>query len=229
MDTLQPVHAPADSAEGSHGRRRRWTWAAGAAVLALAVAGIVAVVAVDDDAPTVTSPETTVRPSTTGPAEPPETTAPTTAPTDTTTTLAPTTIPSTPTTPVPTTAPPAVVPGVVAVSARPGGGSGEIAVRWDATPGATGYRVLRADAAAGPFGVIADIDVTSGARTAAAEVTTIWSQAHRYGEGTLAAPDPSPWFELIEVGGARQRCFQVVAYAPAGQGQASATACSTSP
>jgi hypothetical protein len=101
-------------------------------------------------------------------------------------------------------------------------------VRWDATPAAAGYRVLRSDWAGEPSTQIADIDVTTGARTSAAEVTTIWSQGHTYGQDALASPDRSPWFELIEVGGPRERCFQVVAYNAAGQGSPSAPACSTS-
>lgn len=82
--------------------------------------------------------------STTTSGAPPSTVAPT---------LPPTTVVATP-------------PAVTEVQARPGGGSGEIAVTWRGVPGATTYRVERATAPQGPFetsGVIGtDGSVTRG-------------------------------------------------------------------
>jgi hypothetical protein len=123
------------------------------------------------------------------------------------------------------------LPGAPAVTAGPGGGSGEIVVRWDAVAGATGYRVLRSPDPDGTFAAVAGIDVTTGAATASPGVTTIWSAGHTYvpSGGTLSAPDPSPWFEYVEVGGPRNRCFRVVARNAVGDGPASATACGSPP
>jgi hypothetical protein len=88
---------------------------------------------------------------------------------------------------------------------------------------ATGYRVLRSATAGGRFVVIVDMNVTTGATTKAAGVTTIWSANHNYGPGgpRLATPDTSPWFEVIDVGN-DPRWFKLVAYNAAGQGPASA-------
>ena len=112
------------------------------------------------------------------------------------------------TVPPPTTTPPPrpAAPGAVTVvSARPGGGSEEVVVHWDAVADTTGYRVLCAGTADGPFAAMADLDITSGRMTAAANVTTVWSATRNYsraGSG-LAAPDPSPWFESVDVGQGR--------------------------
>jgi hypothetical protein len=123
------------------------------------------------------------------------------------------------------------LPAAPDVTAGAGGGSGEIAVRWDAVAGATGYRVVRAPTPGGSFSTVAAIDVTTGVATAVPEVTTIWSAGHSYVPPgpVLTSPDPSPWFEYIEVGGARERCFRVIARNAAGDGPASATACGSPP
>jgi hypothetical protein len=138
---------------------------------------------------------------------------------------------STPTTvPVSITTTRAAVPGVVdVVTAGPGGGSGEIKLRWNAVANVTGYRVLRASAAIGPFSVNADIDTTTGKATAGSDVTNIWSQQRSYvpSGATTAMPDSSPWFEYVEVisGGAAPRYFRVVAYNANGEAPASAIVC----
>ena len=163
----------------------------------------------------------------------PETT--TTTPPSTTTTL-PDTTSSSETTTAPSTAPPTTAPRLrvpgppTSVEARPGGGSGEIAVRWGPAARATGYRILRCDEPDGSYVVAADINVRTGAVTKSADVTTIWSENHNYrpeGPG-LTAPDASPWFELIDVG-SDPRWYKLVAYNAAGAGQASAVVWSSRP
>ncbi|MGE3835657.1 MAG: hypothetical protein AB7H43_12835, partial [Acidimicrobiia bacterium] len=72
------------------------------------------------------------------------------------------------------TSPPGGAPGrVETVEAGPGGGSGELAVRWRAAPVATGYRVSRAPAANGPFSVAADLSVATGTSTKVPGVTNV--------------------------------------------------------
>ena len=127
------------------------------------------------------------------------TTFPATTSTIPTTTTPPSPNPSsddpntTPSTPPPTTAPREPVPGLTPdVGAPPGGGCQEIAVSWGPAAGATGYRILQCDQPDGRYVVTADIDVTTGAVTKAADVTTIWSATHndRPGAPGLATPEP---------------------------------------
>ena len=126
----------------------------------------------------------------------------------------------------------AAVPGAVeVVTAGPGGGSGEITLRWNAVANVTGYRVLRANAAGGPFTVDADVNITTGKATAATEVTNIFSSQRTYipPGATATAPDPSPRFEYVEVGGNVQHYFRVVAYNASGDAPASAVVCGSPP
>ncbi len=206
-------------------RWRRWLPAIVVVILVVAAAVGVAVWG-DDDEGTVTSPSTTDEPATTVTTAP-ATTAPATA------TSAPTTATPGPTTSVtsaPTTAPAGTVPGAPTLQAYPGGGSGEIVVRWNAVPGATGYRVQRSATAGGGFTVAAEFDVTTGATTAVSDVVNIWSAGHSYlpDRGALGAPDSSPWFEYVEAAGARRACFRLAATNAAGAGPYSAAACSQS-
>jgi hypothetical protein len=130
------------------------------------------------------------------------------------------------------TTPAEPVPDAVSViRAGPGGGSGEVALDWDAVSGATGYRVLRAATAAGPFAVVADFDVTTGSTTAADEVVNLWSEQHSYipTDGALGSPDTSPSFQYVEVDGAGSRCFVVVARNGSGEGAESVPACGSPP
>jgi hypothetical protein len=116
---------------------------------------------------------------------------------------------------------------VTGLTARPGGGSGEIAVRWNSASGAQGYRVLRASSATGSFTTSADIDVTTGRATAADNVVNVWSEQYSYVpvRHTFVGPDTSPWFEYVELAPG-QRCFRVVAYNAGGDGPMSPVACS---
>jgi hypothetical protein len=123
-----------------------------------------------------------------------------------------------------TTTQPSNRPGAVdELSAQPGGGSGEIVLEWGAVPGATGYRVLRSTAMNGSFATVADIDVTDGSATAADNVVNVWSERHSYipPGGTMSSPDPSPWYQYVEVA-AGQQFFQVLAYNTSGEGPPSA-------
>jgi hypothetical protein len=185
----------------------------GAAAAVLAAGALIVVWAGEDDAETVAGPDTTL--------EHEATTTSTTIPTTTTAVEESTTTPTDGTT---STAPRGPVPDQPTdVRARPSAGSGEISVYWGPVARATGYRVLRSATAGGRFVVIVDMNVTTGATTKAAGVTTIWSANHNYGLGRprLATPDTWPWFEVIDVGN-DPRWFKLVAYNAAGPGPASA-------
>lgn len=162
-------------------RRRAAHGATLAAVGAVVVGGVLvgaAHLAPPDHLAPVGTPSTpSAVPSTTSEATPSPTPslAPTTLPAPTT--VAPTAPASPPTTtsaapPTHATPPPAApllaVPGVVTVlSSGPAGGSGEVQVTWAPTAVATGYRVYRSDAAAGPFALSASFDVATGRTTVA--------------------------------------------------------------
>lgn len=185
----------------------------GVAVLAVVVLAIWLVTADGDDGPTPTSTSSSSTTSTTT-----TTSTSTTAPAPTSTTAG---------------GPSRVIgPGPVTVlEARPGGGSGEIEFDWTAVADASGYRVLRADSASGPFSEAAEIDITAGEATAAGDVVNLWSEQHSYvpASGTLAAPDTSDRFQYVEAGGAQHRCFRVVAIGPSGDGPASEVRCGSPP
>lgn len=163
------------------------------------------------------------------------TTAPTDVPASSTTSAStdPTTSSTSPSTSTSGGAPPPgeLVPGMVSeVRAAPGGGSGEVELAWDAVADATGYRVLRSGDVAGPFEVVADLDITTGATTVGAGVVNVTSDQRSYvpSDGTFDGPDGSAGFRYVDVGGGR-RCYQVVSYNLAGEGAASAAACGSPP
>lgn len=127
--------------------------------------------------------------------------------------------------------PPDDVPGVVTiVGVGPGGGSGEVQLTWEALANATGYRVLRSATVDGEFEVTAELDATTGAATAPADVANVFSDQHSYipPRGTFEGPDQSPQFSYVDVG-SRQRCFRVIAFNSAGDGPASDVACGAPP
>ena len=193
--------------------RPRWIWPlAGIVVVVVVVTAAVAWSGDGDE--TTTAGSTTTERSTT--------TTTTTAPPTTTTTAPP---------PTTTTAPPAPVPAVAVATARKGGGSGEVAVRWNAVPGATGYRVLRRLGTSGSFDTVADFDITTGVTNAADGVVDIWSEQNSYVpvRNAFQGPDQSPWFEYVDVGDRTQRCYQIVAYNPSGDAPTSTTACASPP
>jgi hypothetical protein len=116
------------------------------------------------------------------------------------------------------------------ITARASAGSGEVELEWGAAEGATGYRVLRTDAAGTTTGTMAEIDITTGAVTAADEVTNIWSDEHTYlpSGGALDGPDTSSTFHYVDVGSG-ERCYRVVATNADGAGPPSAVACGSPP
>jgi len=195
--------------------RRRWT-------ATLAIVFVIGVIAgCGDDA-------ATSAPSTTASASTSTSVAPSTM--ISTTNVLPSTSMSTSTTSTTKGSVPAVVE---VVAARPGGGSGEIIIRWNAVTNVTGYRVLRADASSGPFSVNADLNITTGKTTAGVDVINVWSQQYSYKPVIVAfaATDSSPWFEYIETisGGAARRYFRVVAYNANGEAPPSIIVCGDPP
>lgn len=172
-----------------------------AGLASVAVALVLGLVACGDDGDTAST------------GTPPDTTSTTTS-TTTTTTTASTTVPPTTT---PTTATTAVAgPPVTVLDAFPGGGSGEIELTWDGVPGATGYRVERADAPGGPFEAAATVDLVTGEVTMAEGVVNM-----------IPAGGSLP-FTYVEVG-AGQRYLRVVARHPGGDAEPSAVVCGAPP
>ena len=191
-------------------KQRKWT----KKVAALFVVGIAAAACGDDDG--------TSAASTTNSTSIPTTAAPSTTSTTSTTSASSS-----------TTTRSAAPAAVAVVSAAPGGGSGEITLRWNAVANATGYRVLRANVAGGPFTVSADINLTTGKATAASDVTNVWSPQHSYvpAGANATVPDSSPSFQYVEVptGGVVQRHLRVVAYNANGDAPASVVVCGAPP
>jgi hypothetical protein len=167
--------------------RARWVWAVvGVLVLGAAAASAVALTRDGGDR-TEAVRDTVVESSTTSTPTTLATSTTTTAPTTSDTAAVPTTTRAAPT----TTLPPAAIPGAVTViRTRPGGGSGEIVVQWDAVGGATGYRVLRSGGADGPYAVIADHDVATRRTTAAEDGITVWSPQAHPGSSTSSPGGP---------------------------------------
>ena len=152
-----------------------------------------------------------------------------------TTSTAPTTTSTTTTAPAPestTSAPAPVPPAVTVVAARPAGGSGEVAVDWEAVAGATGYRVARSTSPSGPFAVTADLNLAAGEITVAAGVVNVWSPGvagyHPTYETVPGAPPPHE-FQYVDVSGGAARYNQVVAYNAAGDGPPSVVVCGSPP
>ena len=116
------------------------------------------------------------------------------------------------------------------ITAYSGGGSGEVVVRWDAVPGATGYRVLRRIGNT-EFTGTADFDITTGAATVADGVVNVWSEGYSYQPVRRPFPgrDRSPWFEYVDVGNRAPRTYQVIAYNASGNAPASNTASASPP
>lgn len=176
----------------------------------------------DSSSTVATEPATSVTVESTTTSSSPTTSAPTTAP-------ATTSSPTTTTPPSTTTTVAGAVPGRVSgVHAYPGGGSGEVAVSWNAVTNATGYRIYRADSPDGEFVRVGRINVVTGSTSAVAEVVNIWSVQHSYvpSGGALASPDTSATFEYVELSAAGERCFKVVAFNDAGRGHSSTISCS---
>ena len=117
---------------------------------------------------------------------------------------------------------------VTVTDAQPGRGPGEVMAFWDTVPDATRYRVMRSSTPAGPFTLVATVDVTTGTATAVPDVRLLRSDVHTYipPSGRLDRPDQSSSFQYGEAGGPGQRCFQVIAFNAAGTAPPSPVACS---
>lgn len=192
----------------------RWAWAV-AGVLVVGTVVIALLVWRDDGGDTATpGPSSTQPPATT---------------TSSTTTTVTTSAQTTTTTPQPTTTkvPSGPVPGIVVASAGSAGGSGEVQVMWKAAERATGYRVLRTDAAGGSARRTADIDIVTGRTSATSEVVHLASDEHTYvpDRGPLTGADRSPRFQYVDFTEGTTRCYRVQAYNAAGPGPLSAVTC----
>jgi len=191
-------------------------WIAGGVAVAVVLALVIWLAAAGGDDDGASEGTTTTSSSTTS-----DTTSSSTTTESTTTTEA-------------TTTTTAAVPGpgpVTDIKAYPGAGSGEIELAWGTIPGATGYRVLRADAPDGTFTMAAEIDITTGEATDVAEdVTNVWSDQYSYLHpyGPFPGADTSAQIRYVEYSFAPQRCFRVVALGPQ-PGPESATVCGSPP
>ena len=165
-----------------------------------------------------TTPTPTVEPSTPSPSLTPSASS------------TPTTTPSLHTTaaPRPSKTPTAAVPGAVTfVKAGSGGGSGEIALWWDAIANATGYRVYRSDSPNGPFVRSASINLTTGVTTLGANVYNLWSPPANQPPYPAVPPGATApqHFEYIEVTNSDPHYFQVTAFNAGGEGPRSVVVC----
>jgi hypothetical protein len=116
---------------------------------------------------------------------------------------------------------PGTLPGqVTVVRAGHGGGSGELNVAWDGVPGATGYRVSRANTPSGPFSITADINMATGAITHPADVINVFS----FVEG---GSRHFGYTEIVINPGNQRHYFHVTAYNAAGSGPPSVLVCGT--
>jgi hypothetical protein len=117
---------------------------------------------------------------------------------------------------------------VTVITAGKAGGSGEIAVNWDAVSAATGYRVDRSTTPSGPFSVGADLNVVTGKTIVAKGVTNVWSDTQNfYPFARVSGAPPSRHFHYVEVdlAGTHRGYFRVVAYNAAGAGTPSVVVC----
>jgi hypothetical protein len=131
---------------------------------------------------------------------------------------------------------PSTVPAqVTVIRAGHGGGSGEIELQWTGVPGASGYRIERADTASGPFSIAADVNLTTGKVTMVGPgVGNIDSDQQTFYPPSLATPVArvTPrYFTYVEfpvVGYTfRRHYFRVTAYNGRGDGASSVVVCGT--
>lgn len=171
-------------------------------------------------ATTVASTTSTTVAVTAAPPSVATTMAPTVAPTSTSTTVAPTTVAP--------TVPPGPVPGVVTITyAGSGGGSGELEVDWNAATNAVSYRVYRATAAGGPFTLMVNVNVVSGAITVHDGVINVWGDHQTFVPGPYVNNGVSTHFHYVEldIGGGPHVYYRVIAYNANGRGPIGSTVC----
>jgi hypothetical protein len=99
---------------------------------------------------------------------------------------------------------PATLPGqVTVVRGGHGGGSGEIELDWTGVPGATGYRIDRADTPSGPFSIAAAVNLITGTATMVGP-----------GVGNICSDDQTfyPPSHATHAGGAASRRFHYVEF-----------------
>lgn len=130
-----------------------------------------------------------------------------------------------------TTAAGQVPAAVSVVHVRPGGGSGEVVVDWEAVQGATGYRVLRSTTVGAGATIVAELSVATGEVTVAPGVVNLYSDEHSYvpAGDPFEGPDQSSSFWYVEVAGTGERCFRIVADNAAGGGVPSVVTCGSPP
>ncbi len=126
------------------------------------------------------------------------------------------------------TVPSGPVPGVVTITyAGSSAGSGEIEVDWNAATNATSYRVYRATAPGGPFTLMVNVNVVTGAATVHDGVTNVWGDHQTFVPGPYTSSGVSTHFQYIEldIGGGPNVYYRVIAYNVNGRGPIGSTVC----
>ena len=119
---------------------------------------------------------------------------------------------------------------VGSVTAGPGGGSGEVVLHWSAVTDTDGYRIVRSASSSGTFDVTCTVNVVTGVTSADSGVVNVRSAQHSYVPASkMSGRDTSASFDYIEVRGAGQRCFKVIAVNTAGDSAASKVVCGSPP
>lgn len=176
----------------------------------------------DPTSPSVT-PSPTVELTPTPTAAPTPTPAPPTAPEATPTSPPPmssATLPTQEATEAPSATPLLEAPGAVTiVYSGPGGGSGEVMVTWVPMADATGYRVYRSDAGAGPFSLSATYDVANARTTVAISGFYEYIQIWQPQGGDVQD------LQYVEAIHGDRAYFRVTAFNAAGEGPMSAVVC----
>ena len=101
-----------------------------------------------------------------------------------------------------------------------------MALTWGAVSDAIGYKILRSASASGTSELTCTLNAVTGATSAAAGVVNIWSTQHSYiPASTMSGRDTSASFEYVEVRGAGERCFKVIAFNAMGDSAPSKVVC----
>lgn len=100
-------------------------------------------------------------------------------------------------------------------------------MEWAAVSGATSYVVYRSTTSAGPWTVVAEINVVSGYTNVAPEVLNLYGDAQNFHPGGYSTSGTSTVFTYIESSVVSPAWFKVRAYNAAGQGPSSDAKCAS--